>query len=699
LFDDVHEQFRAAFATFVEREMVPDRDRWESSGIVDRQLFTAAGSNGFLGIDVPEELGGGGVSDFRFNVVIAEELQRADVNAAGLGITLHNDICMPYFLHEANDEQRRRWLPGICSGELITAVAMTEPGIGSDLVSMSTTAVRDGEHYVVNGSKTFITNGVNADLVITAVKTDPAERHRGMSLLVVERDTPGFERGRNLDKIGMHAQDTAELFFADARVPVANRLGDEGTGFVQLVSNLPQERLSIAVTAVAAARAAFDRTLEYAKSRTAFGQQIGTFQNIRFRCAERARPQRRRVHRRRGGDGQMVVHRAARPRRRHLRPDPRRLRVHDRVSDRPGVHRRPHHPHLRRHDRDHEGDHRPLSWVVERVPVKPRLQRRVVEVDTIAEFTAAAAAGDESMDGRRVRGLDLRGRTAEPPDDGSPRRSPSSTTSRRPRRSSKRQTGAPSVPSVSTGQDISFGIDIGGSGMKAAPVDPSTGTLTAERFKILTPKPATPEAMADVVRQLVEHFSWDGNVGAAFPAVVRNGVARTAANIDHSWIGTDVDAVFTAASGRPVHVINDADAAGLAEMRYGVGRGRDGVVIMLTFGTGIGSGLFVDGKLVPNTELGHLLLDGHQAEHLAAAVIRDREKLSWKEWGQRVNRYLQHVVFLFSPDLLILGGGISRKAEKWLGYVDVDTEIAVASRENEAGIVGAASIAELATVC
>ena len=286
LFDETHEQFRAAFATFVEREMAPHRERWEESGIVDRDVFTSAGANGFLGIDVPEEFGGGGVADFRFNVVIAEELQRADVNAAGLGITLHNDVCLPYFNQQANDEQKKRWLPGICAGELITAVAMTEPGIGSDLASMATSAVRDGEHYVVNGSKTFITNGINADLVITAVKTDPAQRHRGMSLLIVERDTPGFERGRNLDKVGMHAQDTAELFFTDARVPVANRLGDEGTGFLQLVANLAQERLSIAVTAVAAARAAFQRTLDYAKERTAFGQPIGTFQNSRFRFAE-----------------------------------------------------------------------------------------------------------------------------------------------------------------------------------------------------------------------------------------------------------------------------------------------------------------------------------------------------------------------------------------------------------------------------
>src|SRR6476619_567242 len=288
LFEDVHEEFRAAFHSFLEREAVPNRARWEADGIVDRQLFEVAGANGFLGMEVPEELGGGGVKDFRFNVVIAEELQRADVNAAGLGITLHNDICLPYFLHLADDEQRKRWLPGICSGELITAIAMTEPGIGSDLASMSTTALRAGDHYVVNGSKTFITNGINADLVITAVKTDPNQRHAGMSLLVLERGMPGFDRGRTLEKIGMHAQDTAELFFTDVHVPVANRLGEEGSGFRSLVTKLPQERLSIAVTGVAAARQALDSTLEYVKERTAFGQPIGSFQNSRFRLAEMA---------------------------------------------------------------------------------------------------------------------------------------------------------------------------------------------------------------------------------------------------------------------------------------------------------------------------------------------------------------------------------------------------------------------------
>ena len=288
LLDDEHELFRDSVRRFIASEVVPDNERWEREGIVDRSLFTRAGAHGFLGMAAPEEHGGGGVDDFRYNLVIAEEIQRAGVNAAGLGWTLHNDICLPYFLSLCTDVQRARWLPGICSGDLVTAIAMTEPGIGSDLASMATTARRDGDVYVVNGSKTFITNGINADLVITAVKTDPSGRHRGMSLVVVERGMQGFERGRNLDKIGMHAQDTAELFFTDVRVPVANRLGDEGAGFRHLVTNLPQERLSIAATGVAAARAAFDQTLAYVKERHAFGQPVGSFQNSRFRMAEMA---------------------------------------------------------------------------------------------------------------------------------------------------------------------------------------------------------------------------------------------------------------------------------------------------------------------------------------------------------------------------------------------------------------------------
>jgi alkylation response protein AidB-like acyl-CoA dehydrogenase len=289
LFDADHEAFRESFRAFLDKEVVPHLAEWDAAGIVPREVFAAAGRSGFLGMDVPEELGGGGVADFRFNMVIAEETMRAGAAGAGLGISLHNDICLPYFLAYCDDDQRKRWLPGIASGELITAIAMTEPGIGSDLASMSTTARRDGDEYVVNGAKTFITNGINADLVITAVKTDPSQRHKGMSLLVLERGMPGFERGRNLDKIGQHAQDTAELSFTDVRVPRANLLGpDEGQGFTQLVTNLPQERLSIAISGVAAARTALEQTLAYVKERKAFGKPIGSFQNSKFVLAELA---------------------------------------------------------------------------------------------------------------------------------------------------------------------------------------------------------------------------------------------------------------------------------------------------------------------------------------------------------------------------------------------------------------------------
>jgi alkylation response protein AidB-like acyl-CoA dehydrogenase len=288
LFEEEHELFRASFRQFVAQEVLPHYERWEHAGIVDRDLFTKAGELGFLGFAAPEEFGGGGVRDFRYNLILGEELQRAGAGAGGLGVTLHTDICLPYFLDLTNDEQKARWLPGICSGELITAVAMTEPGTGSDLASIATTARRDGDHYVVNGSKTFITNGINADLVITAVKTDPAERHRGMSLVILERGMPGFERGRNLEKVGLHSQDTAELFFNDVEVPVANLLGEEGKGFSYLMQNLAQERLSIAANGVAAARAAFEWTLAYCKERQAFGQPIGAFQNSRFRLAEMA---------------------------------------------------------------------------------------------------------------------------------------------------------------------------------------------------------------------------------------------------------------------------------------------------------------------------------------------------------------------------------------------------------------------------
>jgi alkylation response protein AidB-like acyl-CoA dehydrogenase len=288
LFEPEHDMFRDSFRRFLEKEIVPRAEEFERAGIMDRAVFARAGAAGFLAMEAPEEYGGGGVRDFRYNVVIAEEIAETAIGGSGLGITLHNDVCLPYILHGANDEQKGRWLPRICSGELITAIAMTEPGIGSDLASMATTAVRDGDAYVVNGSKTFITNGINADLVITAVKTDPTQKHRGMSLLVIERGMEGFERGRNLEKIGLHSQDTAELFFTDVRVPVENLLGAEGEGFRSLVTNLPQERLSIAVTGLAVARAAYRWTLEYVQERRAFGQPIAGFQNTRFKLAEMA---------------------------------------------------------------------------------------------------------------------------------------------------------------------------------------------------------------------------------------------------------------------------------------------------------------------------------------------------------------------------------------------------------------------------
>ncbi|MEV1248817.1 acyl-CoA dehydrogenase family protein [Nonomuraea sp. NPDC050022] len=287
LFDEEHLLFQETVREFMAREVVPHHGQWEKDGIVPRDVWKKAGEIGLFGFSVPEEYGGAGVTDFRFNAVIVEEIIRH--GASGLGFGLHNDIMAPYLVDLTDEEQKRRWLPGFVSGELITAIGMTEPGAGSDLQGVRTTAVLDGDHYLVNGQKTFITNGINADLVVVVAKTDPAGGARGTTLLVVERGMEGFGRGRNLDKIGMKAQDTAELFFENVRVPVANRLGaEEGQGFFQLMNNLPQERLSIAVAAVAAAETVLEQTIEYCKSRQAFGRNIGSFQNTRFVLAELA---------------------------------------------------------------------------------------------------------------------------------------------------------------------------------------------------------------------------------------------------------------------------------------------------------------------------------------------------------------------------------------------------------------------------
>ena len=241
--------------------------------------------------------------------------------------------------------------------------------------------------------------------------------------------------------------------------------------------------------------------------------------------------------------------------------------------------------------------------------------------------------------------------------------------------------------------ELGFGIDIGGSGMKAAIVDLLTGELASERIRISTPKPATPVAMADVAAELVRVHGWTESIGVGFPGIVRHGVVHSAANIDESWVGVDADAVFTDACGVDVAMVNDADAAGLAEIRWGAGRDVTGVVLVLTFGTGIGSGLFVDRALVPNTELGHLELDGRDAESYAAASVREREGIGWKEWAPRVERYLRHVEMLFSPDLIIVGGGASKSADKWLPKISIETPIVPAAMANNAGIAGAALVA------
>jgi alkylation response protein AidB-like acyl-CoA dehydrogenase len=286
LFADEHDQFRTAFRAWLDHEVVPNHEQWELDQIVPRSIWLEAGRHGFLGLTVPEQYGGGGTDDYRFAAVMNEEVGRTGVIGSGNGFTLHNDIVLPYFLTLCTDAQKERWLPGMVTGDIIGAIAMTEPNTGSDLGAIKTTAVREGDVFIVNGAKTFISNGINADAVLTVVKTDPSKGHRGMSLLVIERGMAGFERGRNLDKMGMHAQDTAELFFTDVEVPVDNLLGAEGMGFIYLMQNLAQERLNIAVGAVAVCQAALDWTLEYTKSRTAFGQPVAHFQHSKFLLAE-----------------------------------------------------------------------------------------------------------------------------------------------------------------------------------------------------------------------------------------------------------------------------------------------------------------------------------------------------------------------------------------------------------------------------
>ena len=284
-FSDEHIAFRDMVKRFIQSEITPNLADWENVGEVARAVWDSAGALGLLGLNIPREFGGGD-ADFTFNAILGEELVRAGAGSVTLPLT--NDIVLPYLAEYATAEQKQRWLPDICAGRTIAAIAMSEPGAGSDLRAIRTTAVRDGDHYRLTGSKTFITNGILADVVIVAAVTPRADADPALSLLVVERDTPGFVRGKKLHKIGRHANDTAELFFEDALVPVSNLLGEEGRGLHYLMSNLPQERLSIALSAVAGAERALDLTVDYAKSRKAFGRSIGSFQANRFTLAEMA---------------------------------------------------------------------------------------------------------------------------------------------------------------------------------------------------------------------------------------------------------------------------------------------------------------------------------------------------------------------------------------------------------------------------
>ncbi len=378
--------FRAQVRRFVDTEIEPKVAEWNRAGMSDRASWRKMGEAGFLGANAPAEYGGGGV-DFIYDAIVMEELSR--VRAHGLMMSLHSDICMPYITSFGNEEQKRRYLPGAISGETILAIAMTEPGTGSDLAAVQTTARRDGDHYVINGSKIFISNGQIADLVIVVCKTDPKANppHKGVSLMLVDASAPGFVRGRKLDKLGLRGQDTSELFFEDCRVPAGNLLGKEGTGFKMLMEKLQQERLCIGVGSMASCRRTLEDTIAYCKNRRAFGHPIAEFQNTQFKLAEMmtevevgqafvdkllasARPRRR--HRRRSQHGKMVDDGSAETPHQPMPATARRLRLHDGVSGFDRLRRRRRAIDLRRHQRNHEGDYRPparagIAQVIERV--------------------------------------------------------------------------------------------------------------------------------------------------------------------------------------------------------------------------------------------------------------------------------------------------------------------------------------------
>jgi acyl-CoA dehydrogenase len=283
LFDSDHEAFRNMVVKFLEKEAVPYHAQWEEDGQIDRKLWSKAGDNGLLCPCLPEEFGGVG-ADYLYSAIVMEEISR--MGLTGIGFGLHTDIVAPYLEHYGSVEMKQKYLPKMVTGEMVGAIAMTEPGAGSDLQGVRTTAVRDGDHYIINGSKTFITNGQHADIVIVVAKTDPSAGAKGTSLIIVEGGTPGFTKGRNLHKVGMKAQDTSELFFQDVRVPVTNCIGEENKGFIYLMQELPQERLGIAVNGIAMAEGALKLTIGYVKERKAFGKHIADFQNTQFKLAE-----------------------------------------------------------------------------------------------------------------------------------------------------------------------------------------------------------------------------------------------------------------------------------------------------------------------------------------------------------------------------------------------------------------------------
>ncbi len=368
IYDEDHEAFRSSVKEFLDREVTPHLEEHVAEKSIPRDFWIEAGKQGFLGLEVPEEYGGSGAGDYRFNAVLTEELARVNM-ALPSCVGIHGDIVAPYLVHLTTEEQKKRWLPGFCAGEILTAIGMTEPSGGSDLAALKTTAVKDGDDYVINGSKTFITNGYSADLVLVAARTDPEKKAKGITLFAVEADADGFSRGRKLDKVGQDESDTAELFFEDVRVPADSIVGELDNGFIHMMEFLPQERLGSAITNLAHAAQILDETLQYTKDRKAFGQAIGHFQHNKFLLAdlytrvevtqayvdqcvlahtrEELTPDRRR-------QGQVVdrpgAGRGARP----LRPAARRLRLHERVPRRPRLARRPRDPDLGRLQRDHE---------------------------------------------------------------------------------------------------------------------------------------------------------------------------------------------------------------------------------------------------------------------------------------------------------------------------------------------------------